>query len=136
MNTMGRAVPPEITYRLTLTLVSDSAGRGGGSVHGDGGIACTGVGSDPAGMSGTCQADFSSGTNVNLYQTPDADSTWGSWTASGCNTDQVCQVQMDGIRSVTLTFPYSFMARVASSSQGCESLSQAYGYAGPADTIY
>ncbi len=135
-NTMGRAVPPVVTYRLTLTVVSDTANKGGGSVHGDGGIACSGLGSSPSGMSGTCQADFTSGTNVNLYQTPDADSTWAAWTASDCGSNQGCQVLMNGVQNVTVTFPYSFMARVGSSSQGCESLTQAYGYAGPLDTIY
>ncbi|MDA8427779.1 MAG: hypothetical protein M0T70_00810 [Geobacteraceae bacterium] len=135
-NTMGRAVPPEIACRLTLTVISDTAGKGGGSVHGAGNIACSGFGSDPTGMSGTCQADFPSGTDINLYQTPDADSTWATWTASGCGTNQSCQVLMSGARDITVSFPYSFMARVSSSNQGSESLSQAYGYAAQVDTIY
>lgn len=135
-NTMGRAVPPVVNYRLTLTVISDTVAKGGGSVHSDGGIACTGLGSSPAGMSGTCQADFTAGTNVNLYQTPDSDSTWATWTASGCSNNQNCQILMNGVQNITVTFPYSFMARVDSSSQGCESLAQAYSYAGPVDTIF
>lgn len=137
-NTMGRAVPPEIHYRLSLTVVSDTAGKGGGSVHGDGGIACSGTGSDPAGMSGTCQAEFLSGTNVSLHQTPDSDSTWATWTGPvpGCGSAQSCTLVMNGIQNVTLTFPYAFMSKVISSNHGFESLNLAYGDASPVDSIY
>ena len=137
-DTMGIAVPVGSIYRLTMTVVSDTAGKGGGSVHGDGNISCSGHGSSPSGMSGNCQADFASGTNVNLYQTPDSDSTWATWTGPvpGCGTGQSCQVLMNGARNVTVTFPYSFMAKVSSSNQGYDSLALAYGNAGPLDTIY
>jgi hypothetical protein len=89
-------------------------------------------------MSGTCQADFTAGTNVTLYQTPDADSTWATWSGSvqGCGTNQSCQVAMNSDRDITATFPYSFMARVSSTTQGFESLTAAYGNAGLTDTIY
>jgi hypothetical protein len=137
-NTMGIATPVEIIYRLTMTVVSDTVGKGGGSVHGDGNISCSGHGSSPLGMSGNCQADFSSGTNVNLYQTPDSDSTWATWTGPvpGCGTGQSCLVLMNGAQNVTVTFPYSFMAKVSSTNQGYDSLALAYGNAGPVDTIY
>jgi len=137
-NTMGRAVPPEVTYSLTLTVVSDTAGKGGGSVHGDGDIACSGLGSNISGMSGNCQADFTSGTNATLLQTPDNNSTWATWSGSVpiCGTGQNCTVLMDGNKNVTATFPYSSMAKVNSTNQGYESLNLSYVNAGPVDTIY
>ena len=137
-NTMGNATPAEIIYHLNLTVVSDTAGKGGGSIHGDGNIACNGLGSSISGMSGNCQADFSSGTNVNLYQTPNSDSTWATWSgaASGCGTNQNCQILMNSDQNVTAVFPYSFMAKVNSTNQGYESLTLAYGNSGTVDTIY
>jgi len=137
-NTMGRAEPVVASYRLGLTVVSNTAAKGGGTVTGDGGISCTGHGSSASGMSGTCQADFTAGTNVTLNQTPDADSIWATWSGAvqGCGTNQSCQVVMNSDRDITVTFPYSFMARVDSTSQGFESLAAAYGNAGPTDTIY
>lgn len=135
-NTMGRAVPPALDYRLTMTVVSDTVDKGGGAVHGDGGIACSGHGSNPAGMNGICQADVASGTNANLIQTPDIDSTWGTWSVSGCGISQNCQVAMTGNRAVTITFPYSSMARVTSTNHGYESLALAFADAGANDTIY
>lgn len=135
-NTMGKAAPAEIIYNLTLTLVSDTAGKGGGSVHGDGGISCIGHGSSASGMSGTCQAALTSGSTLNLYQTPDIDSTWATWTAVGCGTGQSCQVVMASDRNITVTFPYSFMAKVGSTNHGYESLALAYGNAASTDTIY
>lgn len=135
-NTMGRAVPPVTTYRLSLTVVSDMVGKGGGSVHGDGDISCTGQGSNVLGMSGTCQADFTAGTTVNLYQTPDADSRWATWPISDCGTNQNCQISMSGNQNLTVTFPYSPMARIDSTGQGFESLPLAYGSAAQVDTIY
>ncbi len=136
--TMGRAEPVVVFHRLSLTVVSDTVGKGGGAVTGNGGISCSGHGSSATGMTGTCQADFTAGTNVTLNQTPDADSIWATWSGSvqGCGTNQSCQVAMNSDRSVTVTFPYSFMARVSSTNQGFESLATAYGNAGAVDTIY
>jgi len=133
-NTMGIAVP--VLYHLTMSVKSDTIGKGGGLVHGDGGISCTGHGSDLSGMSGTCQANFPPGTNVNLYQTPDSDSTWATWLVPGCSTAQNCAVSMNGTQNITVIFPYSFMAKVNSNGYGCDSLTQAYGNAGTVDTIY
>jgi len=135
-NTMGNATPVEILHHLTLIVVSDTADKGGGSVHGDGNIACNGHGSSPLGMSGICQGDFTSGTSVSLSQSPDSDSTWATWAESGCGSDQNCTVLMNGDRSITVTFPYSSMVKVNSSGLGFESLAQAYGNAASVDTIY
>lgn len=134
VSSMGIATPS--VYHLSMTVVSDTPDKGGGSVHGDSGIACAGQGSNPSGMSGACQADFSSGTTVNLYQTPDSDSTWATWTAAGCGTNQSCQVVMSGDRNLTVTFPYSPMAKVNSSGYRCNSLTEAYASTIPIDTIY
>lgn len=138
IDTMGRAEPVVVSHSLSLTVVSNTAAKGGGTVTGNGGISCTGHGSSASGMSGTCQADFTAGTNVTLYQTPDADSTWAAWSGAvqGCGTSQSCQVVMNSDRDITVTFPYSFMARVSSTTQGFESLTAAYGNAGLTDTIY
>jgi hypothetical protein len=132
--TMGRAVPPG--HILALTVVSDTAGNGGGLVYGDGGINCNGHGSSPSGMSGTCQAEFAAGTTVNLSQDPDSDSTWATWSAAGCGTNQNCQVLMSSDRNVTITFPYSPMAKVNSSGYRCDSLLEAYGHALSTDTVF
>jgi hypothetical protein len=124
-------------YRLTLTLVSDTASKGGGAIHSDkGGIACTNTGSDPAGMSGTCFADFSPGTTVTLSQTPDTNSTWATWSPVGCGTNEDCTVVMNGDKLVTATFPYAYMAKVNSTGSRYDTLAQAYGNAATSDTIY
>jgi hypothetical protein len=132
--TMGRAVPPGKI--LSLTVVSDTAGKGGGLVYGNGGVNCNGHGSSPSEMSGTCQAEFPSGATVNLSQDPDSDSVWGTWSVSGCGSNQSCHVLMNSDRNVTVTFPYSPMAKVNSTGYRCDSLLQAYGDAASTDTIY
>jgi hypothetical protein len=133
-STMGRATPP--SYILALTVVSDTSGKGGGSVHGDGDISCSGHGSSTSGMSGKCQADFLAGFTVNLTQSPDSDSVWATWSVAGCGTNQSCQVLMNGAKNVTVTFPYSPMAKVKSTNYRCDSLALAYGNAAALDTIY
>jgi hypothetical protein len=55
---------------------------------------------------------------------------------AGCGTNQGCQVLMSGDRNVTVTFPYSPMAKVNSSGYRCDTLALAYGNAAPLDTIY
>ncbi len=123
-------------YRLTLTLVSDTASMGGGAIHSNvGGIACTNTGSDPAGMSGTCFADFAPGTTVTLSQTPDSNSTWATWSPVGCGTNENCTVVMDGDKPVTATFPYAYMAKVNSTGSRYDTLTQAYGNAAASDKI-
>jgi hypothetical protein len=124
------------TYRLTLTLVSDTPGKGGGSIHSDvGGIACTNTGSNPAGMSGTCFADFAAGTTVTLMQTPDSNSILATWSPAGCGTNENCQVVMNGDKPVTATFPYAYMAKVNSSGSRVDTLVEAYSGAAASDTI-
>lgn len=123
-------------YRLTLTLVSDTASKGGGAIHSDkGGIACTNTGSNPAGMSGTCFADFAPGTTVTLSQTPDSNSTWATWSPVGCGTNVDCTVVMNGDKPVTATFAYAYMAKVNSTGSRYDTLAQAYGNAATIDTI-
>jgi hypothetical protein len=124
------------TYRLTLTLVSDTIAKGGGVVHSNpGGIACTGTGSGPGGMSGTCTADFSPGTTVTLMQTPDSNSTQATWSPAGCGTNQNCQVVMNGDQPVTITFPYAYQAKVNSSGTRYDTLTQACSATAVTDTI-
>jgi hypothetical protein len=134
--TMGRAVPVEIYRSLTMTVLSDTADKGGGSVNGDGDISCNGHGSSPSGMSGKCQADFLAGSTANLTQSPDSDSVWATWSVAGCGTNQSCQVLMTGDRNVTVTFPYTPKAKVKSTNYRCDSLALAYGNAAALDTIY
>ncbi len=43
---------------------------------------------------------------------------------------------MNGAQNITVTFPYSYKAKVSSSNQGYEPLVQAYGNAGSVDTLY
>jgi len=122
--------------RLTMTVVSDTTGKGGGSVHSDkGGISCVNTGSNPDGMSGTCWADFAPGTTVTLFQTPDSNSVWAIWSPSGCGTNQDCTVVMDGAKAVTATFPYAYMSKVSSSGTRYDSLIEALSGAAATDTI-
>jgi hypothetical protein len=132
--TMGNATPPG--YTLALTVVSDTADKGGGTASGDGNINCVGHGSSPSGMSGTCQAEFPVGSVVNLTQSPDSDSIWATWSVTGCGTNQNCQVLMNADQSVTVTFPYSPKAKVDYTGYRCDSLVLAYGNAVSTDTIY
>jgi hypothetical protein len=135
-NTMGNATPPVINYHLALTVLSDTDGKGGGSVHGDGNISCAGQGTSVSGMSGVCQADFASGTTVTLSQTPDSNSVEGTWSLLDCGANPSCQFVMNSSRNVTVIFPYSPMAKVNSSSYRCDSLALAYGNAAALDTIF
>ncbi len=124
------------TYRLTVTPVSNTAGKGGGTITTDkGGISCQNSGSNPATATGTCQADIAPGTVVTLMQTPDANSTWATWTGDCSGSSANCQVTMNGNRVVTATFPYSSMAKVNSTGTGYESLALAYAGAAASDTI-
>jgi hypothetical protein len=124
------------SYRLILTLVSDTPNEGGGSVNSTpGGIACTNTGSSPAGMTGTCAADFAVGTTVTLMQTPDANSTLATWSLAGCGANQNCQVVMNGDQNVTATFPYVYQAKVNSSGSRYDTLTQAYAGAAATDAI-
>ena len=122
---------------LTVTVVSDTPGKGGGSVHSDpDGIACSGVGSGPSGMSGVCSADFYPGTTVTLYQTPDTNSTWATWAPAGCGTNPSCQVVMSGgPQGAGATFPYVAMAKVNSSGLRYDTLADALSHTAGTDAI-
>jgi hypothetical protein len=123
-------VTPGSLYRLTLTVRSDTAGKGGGSVHADG-ISCSG-----AGASGSvCTADLSAGTVLTLSQSPDSDSTWASWSGPCAPSGNDCAVTMDGAKDVTATFPYAYMARVNSSGNRYDTLTEALANAAASDTI-
>jgi hypothetical protein len=124
------------TYRLTMAVVSDTPGKGGGSITSNpGGIACTGTGSDPAGTTGNCFADFVPGQTITLLQAPDADSAGAAWSQPQCVTGRNCQVVLDANQQVTATFAYAHMARVATSGLLYDTLAQAYGAAAGTDTI-
>jgi hypothetical protein len=124
-------------YLLTVTVLSDTVGKGGGSVHSDpDGIACSGLGSGPGAMSGVCSAGFYPGTIVTLYQTPDTNSIGPTWTASGCATGENCAVVMSsGPQGVTATFLYVAMAKVNSSGIRYETLAGALANTLVTDTI-
>lgn len=115
-------------YRLTLTVKSDTAGKGGGSVHG--GISCSGAGATGS----VCTADFSPGTTVTLYQTPDSNSTWAAWTGPCTSSGNDCTVTMDGAKDVTATFPYAYMAKLTNGNR-YDTLTEALTNAATIDTI-
>lgn len=116
------------SYQLSVTVSSTVSGKGGGSINSSpSGISCT---------SGTCSANFIPGTTVNLYQTPDSNSTWGTWSLSGCGINSNCQVVMNGPTSVTNTFDYAYLAKVNSTGSRFDTLAAAYGNAAASDIIY
>jgi hypothetical protein len=117
---------------LTVTVVSDTAGKGGGLAYSDPtGIICNGSGTTGS----VCSAEFSPGTTVTLKQSPDSNSTYAVWSHPGCVTGQECLVVMDGIKNVTATFPYAYMAKVNSTTHRFDSLTDALADAGTTDTI-
>jgi probable HAF family extracellular repeat protein len=129
--------PEPDSYLLTLTVVSDTPERGGGSVQSDaGGVLCNGSGSAASGMSGVCQATFPPGTIVTLYQDPDSNSTRANWSLPGCLMEQSCQVTMDGDKSVAATFAYAYMAKVDSSGNRFDTLNEALANTSANDSIF
>jgi hypothetical protein len=123
-------------YRLTLTVKSDTTGKGGGLVYNAAsGISCSNTGSDPVTQLGTCQADILAGTVLTLTQSPDSNSTWAVWSHPGCITGQDCQVVMDGVKNVTATFPYAYMAKLGVSGNRYDTLAEALANAAATDTI-
>ena len=122
--------------QLSITVVSDTAGKGGGSVHSDPiGISCSNTGSDPAGMTGYCSAAFVPGITVTLYQSPDSNSTHASWTGPCTPSGNDCTVTMDGAKDVTATFPYAHMAKDNSSGLLYDTMAEALLHAAATDTI-
>lgn len=124
------------TYRLTVTVVSDNATKGGGSINnGTGLIACANTGNNPASATGSCQADLIPGTSMTLIQSPDSDSTPATWSGAcvGTGSCELTNIAVD--TATTATFHYSPMAKVVSSGNGYESLLSAYNNAASSDTI-
>ncbi|HKS81170.1 MAG TPA: hypothetical protein VJR23_06660 [Candidatus Acidoferrales bacterium] len=83
------------TQQFTLTLTD--AGTGSGTVTSSpAGINCTGTGPN-------CSANFNSGTQVTLTETPASGSTFAGW-AGACSGTGSCVVTMSAAQSVTATF--------------------------------
>jgi hypothetical protein len=119
-------------YRLTLTVRSDTAGKGGGLVYNNSaGINCNGSGTTGT----TCYADFSPGTQLTLYQSPDSNSTYATWTGPCTPAGNDCSVTMDGAKNVTATFPYAHMAKLNSNGDRYDTLTDALSNALATDTI-
>ena len=130
---MNLTVTPS-SYTLAVTLKLATAEKGGGTVTSISapGISCQRTG----GLTDvTCQADFPAGSTVTLRQTPDTNSTWATWGAPNCGTNEDCQVVLNSNQGTDVTFPYSFMAKVVSNSYVSDSLVSAYGNAAASDTI-
>ena len=128
------------TYRLTVTVVSDNATKGGGTVtDGHGTINCYNTGSNQSNARGTCQADLATGTSITLLQAPYSDSIKALWSARCTPNGTNCTINnINSDTSIIATFPYSYMARVESlvaPNNGYDSLASAYGAAAMTDTI-
>jgi hypothetical protein len=124
------------TYRLTMTVKSDTAAKGGGLVYNvASGISCSNTGTDANTQIGTCYADFSPGTTLTLIQSPDSNSTYASWTGPCTPSGNDCTVTMDGVRNVIATFPYAYMAKLNSSGGRYDTLIEALSNAAATDTI-
>lgn len=132
--TISLTVTAQATYRLTVTVVSNNATKGGGSIN-SGLIACSNTGSNPASAAGTCQVDLPAGASISLFQSPDSDSTVATWSGACSGTGDCGVSGIAANTAVTATFPYSSMARVESSGNGYESLAASYGNAASTDTI-
>jgi hypothetical protein len=86
---------PVANYSLSIT----GGGTGQGTVNGNG-INCTIAGGNP---SGTCSANYPSGTAVSLTATPAGGSTFGSWGGS-CGGTGGCSVTMTASKNVSASF--------------------------------
>lgn len=84
----------------------------GGQVGLVGSLALTKAGTGTGGVSGTpsgiscgstCVASYATGTSVTLIATPDSNSTFTGW-GGVCNGTDVCQVAIEGIKSVAASF--------------------------------
>ena len=127
-------VTPLFTYTLAVTLKLTTPEKGGGTVTStvpDSRLSCqrTGGTSDV-----TCQADFPAGSTITLHQSPDSNSTWATWGASGCGNNPNCQIVLNVPQGTDITFPYSAMAKIDIGT-GYESLVMAYAGAAASDTI-
>ena len=104
---MDLTVTPLFTYTLAVTIKLATAEKGGVTVT----------------------------STITLHQSPDSNSTWATWGASGCGSNPNCQILLNMPQGTDITFPYSFMAKIASSGYASDSLVSAYGNAATSDTI-
>ncbi|MFH0954847.1 MAG: Ig-like domain-containing protein [Candidatus Micrarchaeota archaeon] len=83
-----------VFYRLTVT----KSGTGTGLVYSG----------TPSGIDiwcgSTCSALFEPGTLVNLYETPDTNSAFSSWSGGCTGTGEYCTATMDANKTVNATF--------------------------------
>lgn len=116
----------DLMYTLAVTLKLATPEKGGGTVTStlpDSRLSCQRTGGTSDVM---CSALFLPGSSVTLHQTPDSSTTWATWGAPGCGTNQDCQVVMTADQGTDVTFPYSHMAKVVSNSYVSDSLVSAY----------
>ncbi|MEA2391458.1 MAG: large repetitive protein [Solirubrobacteraceae bacterium] len=79
--------------RHALTVSTDGTGSGT--------VSSTVLGSD---CDATCLGALAEGDVVTLTASPDAHSTFTSWSGGGCSGTAPCQVPIDGAKTVTATF--------------------------------
>jgi hypothetical protein len=100
--TIQSGTPPQ-QYTLTVDKV------GSGTVTSSpSGISC---GSD-------CGEAYVAGTVVTLTASPDASSTFGGWSGSGCSGTGTCTLTMDAAKSVTATFTVKTYTITATAGTG------------------
>lgn len=100
-------------YQLSVTI-SGLYGGGGSVTSSPAGIAC---------ITGTCNANYATGTAVTLLPAPNDSSSFSAWSGS-CTGTGDCSVSMTANRSATATFSLVPRARVAGVPYG--SLASAY----------
>ena len=112
--------PPPPPQGLTVTL----SGTGTGSVQSNtGGISCTRTGGT---NSGTCSAQYSFNTSVQLTASLTDGSTFGGWAGAcaAAGTNATCTVVMNQAQNVTASFvapPATYQLRASVSSGGWQS---------------
>jgi hypothetical protein len=133
---LSLTVTAPASYRLTVTVLSDTAGKGGGAVNdGTGIIACNNTGNNPLTQIGTCSADLAPGASITLHQLADSNSTVATWSGDCVGSGDCGVTNIAANTAVTATFPYSFMAKDTNSGVVSDSLVTAYGAANTTDTI-
>jgi len=132
---LSLTVTAPATYRLTVTVLSDHATKGGGAVNdGTGIIACHNTGNDPSNQAGTCTADLTAGTSITLYQLADPNSTVATWSGACSGTGDCGVTTIAADTAVTATFPYAYMASINSGNR-YDTLAAALTNAASTDTI-
>ena len=132
---LSLTVKAPATYRLTVTVVSDHATKGGGIVAGGSGtITCSNTGNNPATHSGSCTADLAPGTSITLSQFPDTNSTVATWSGARNGTGDCGVNNISANTDVTATFPYAYMVKIDSGNR-YDTLAEALTNAASTDTI-